>query len=425
MEKGIIVPLNESNYPTWKLQVKMLLIKEGLHGFVNGTEIEPNATEADALTKYRARKDKALAFIVLAIDPKLLYLISDPKDPAVVWTMLSDTFQKKSWSNKLRLRKKLYSMRLKNDGSLQDYLKTCVELFNEMAVIGDALSEEDKVISLLASLPDKYSVLVTALEAQDSVPSWEVVQERLLHEEAKKNGEGPSQPSHSQNSDTSALFSGNGRKVFQQKQNKRYIKCFNCGKEGHMKKDCRMLKYQKANKPNKSESVNVTHSQPNNDSNITLLAGAFTSVDEIEKNAFIIDSGATQHMCCSNENMINYEMLSTPVSVQIGDGRVLKGVGTGCINIKTSLPNNEIKNICLQDVLHVPELSFNLISVSKASANGRRVIFTDDACRIFSSSNDLIGLGKKSNKLYFLECDINFACTSRANVANNNYLWHQ
>ena len=139
--------------------------------------------------KYCARRDKALANIVLAIDPKLLYLLSDPSDPATVWTKLSDTFQKKSWSNKFRLRKKLYSMRLKNDGSLQDYLKTCVELFNEMAVIGDALSEEDKVISLLASLPDKYSVLVTALEAQDSVPSWKVVQERFLHEASKEDRE--------------------------------------------------------------------------------------------------------------------------------------------------------------------------------------------------------------------------------------------
>lgn len=213
MEKGVIVPLNESNYPTWKLQVKMLLIKEGLYGFVSGAEAEPSSTDVGALAKYRIRRDKALANIVLAIDPKLLYLISDdPTDPAIVWTKLSDTFQKKSWSNKLRLRKRLYSMRLKNDGSLQDYLKTCVELFNEMAVIGDALSEEDKVISLLASLPDTYSVLVTALEAQDSVPSWEVVQERLLHEEAKKTT-GAAPPVGSHNID-SALYSGNGTKDF-------------------------------------------------------------------------------------------------------------------------------------------------------------------------------------------------------------------
>ncbi len=41
-------------------------------------------------------KDKALATIVLAIDPSLLYLIgADPKDPAVVWKAFADQFQTK------------------------------------------------------------------------------------------------------------------------------------------------------------------------------------------------------------------------------------------------------------------------------------------------------------------------------------------
>jgi hypothetical protein len=33
-----VVPLNSTNYSTWKIQCKMALIKEGLWGIVNGTE---------------------------------------------------------------------------------------------------------------------------------------------------------------------------------------------------------------------------------------------------------------------------------------------------------------------------------------------------------------------------------------------------
>lgn len=440
MEKGlgIIVPLNESNYPTWKLQVKMLLIKEGLYGFVDGSESAP--ADTSRLANYNSRKNKALANIVLAIDPKLLYLISDPDDPATVWNKLRDTFQKKSWSNKLRLRKKLYSMRLENNGNLQEYLKTCVELFDEMAVIGDALSEEDKVISLLASLPDSYSVLVTALQAQDSVPSWEAVQERLLHENAKRT-EGAASTGASHNGDGSALFSGNFKKDFQHK-GKKSIKCFHCGLQGHFKRDCRALKSQLSksnfsgnNKPSKSQNVSVAQSRPTgntprpNDSEVTLLASALglSSVSRVEKNSFIIDSGATQHMCCTKENMVDYQVLDNPILVQIGDGRELKGIGTGCIHIKTSLPDNKIINCILEDVLHVPELSFNLISVAKASAKGRRVVFTDETCKIFSVSNSLIGIGKKVNKLYFLECEVNFAyiCRPKSSNVKDSYLWHQ
>ena len=38
---------------------------------------------------------------------------------------------------------------------------------------------------LLASLPESFGVLVTALEASPEVPKMEVVTERLLHEERK------------------------------------------------------------------------------------------------------------------------------------------------------------------------------------------------------------------------------------------------
>ena len=55
------------------------------------------------------------------------------------------------------------------------------ELFNALAEIEAPLSEEDRVIYLLASLPESFGVLVTALETSPEVPKMEVVTERLLH----------------------------------------------------------------------------------------------------------------------------------------------------------------------------------------------------------------------------------------------------
>ena len=60
-----------------------------------------------------------------------------------------------------------------------------IEIFHELSVIGDAITEEDQVVHLLASLPDTYKVLVTALESNSEVPKMELVIERLLHEERK------------------------------------------------------------------------------------------------------------------------------------------------------------------------------------------------------------------------------------------------
>ena len=59
------------------------------------------------------------------------------------------------------------------------------ELFNELAVVGDAIEEEDRVVYLLASLPDSFNTLVTALEANEDIPRMEVVTERLIHAEGE------------------------------------------------------------------------------------------------------------------------------------------------------------------------------------------------------------------------------------------------
>ena len=88
-----VVPLKGSNYPTWKVQCRMLLMKEGLWSIVNGTEAAPGEEEAERHTRFVARRDRALAMIVLSVDPMLLYLLGDPEDPVTVWEKLSDQFQ--------------------------------------------------------------------------------------------------------------------------------------------------------------------------------------------------------------------------------------------------------------------------------------------------------------------------------------------
>ena len=64
----------------------------------------------EARKKFVARSDRALAVIVLAVDPSLLYLLGEPENPGTVWKRLEEQFQR---ANKLHLRRKLYALRLK------------------------------------------------------------------------------------------------------------------------------------------------------------------------------------------------------------------------------------------------------------------------------------------------------------------------
>ena len=124
MKTVSIVPLNERNYPTWKVQVRMALMKDGLWSIVNETEAVPRADEAEAYGKFMLRRDRALAIIGLSVHPSLLYLVgTDPEDPVVVWKKLKQQFQKKTWANKLELRRKLYSLKLREGESVQAHMK--------------------------------------------------------------------------------------------------------------------------------------------------------------------------------------------------------------------------------------------------------------------------------------------------------------
>ncbi len=75
--KNMIVSLTGANYPTWKVQCKMSLLKDGLGEIVNGSETEP----AKGYSKFITQRDRALAIIVLSIDTSISTWLEIPLTP--------------------------------------------------------------------------------------------------------------------------------------------------------------------------------------------------------------------------------------------------------------------------------------------------------------------------------------------------------
>ena len=132
----------------------MALMKESLWGIAKGTETAPE--EGNICAKFLSRQDHALAIIVLSVEPSLLYLIGDPEDPVAVWKKSKDQLQKKSWANKLGLRR-LYSLRLKEGVPVKEHIKQMTEIFELLSVIGYPI-DEDQMVHLLASLLNSYNM---------------------------------------------------------------------------------------------------------------------------------------------------------------------------------------------------------------------------------------------------------------------------
>ena len=408
--KTAIIPLSGKNYPTWKVQCRMALMKDSLWGIVSGTETLSREASADNRKKFEARRDRALAIIVLAVDPSLLYVIGNPDDPTAVWTKLEEQFQRKTWANKLQLRRQLFSLKLKDGESVQKHIKSMTETFEALAVIGDPVTEEDRVVYLLASLPPKYDMLVTALEAQsESVPKWELVTERLRHEELKQKEKMPG----AENPGRRALVANQKRG-----DAKRQLTCHYCKKPGHFKRDCRKFL---ASQQGKKEAACVAGEKPESDDEAFVTTHALSASS---KRNWIVDSGATCHMSNDKEVFNELKSLDAPQEVTLGDGHALQATAKGTVTLEMLLPDGSTKRCKLNDVLLVPTLSHSLLSVSKASEAGKVTRFDNSGCEILNERNQVIAFATRVGNLYCLEFCRN---VQRANVAEKNKerLWHR
>ncbi|XP_074301087.1 uncharacterized protein LOC141632441 [Silene latifolia] len=96
------------------------------------------------------------------------------------------------------------------------------------------------------------------------------------------------------------------------------------------------------------------------------------SLADVHSNTWILDSGASDHMCFNKAMFSNFRLLSRPFSISLPNGQIvtIDTIGYVCLN----------SHITLQNVLYVPCFKFNLLSISKLSKQlGSVVSFTPTA----------------------------------------------
>ena len=370
----------------------MLLIRHGLWKIVKGEEVAPINNPA-ALNKFNERRDKTLSTIVLAVAPSLLYLLGDPEDPVEVWKTLENQFQAKTWANKLNLKCKLHNLKLQENQSVQEHLKAMTEIFDELAVIGYPVEEEDRVVQMLASLPESYSMIKTAFEASPEVPKLAVLTERLINEERKIKEK------------RKAVRENSGDALFVGANNKQKM-CFYCGKSGHIKRFCDewLKKCENENKENKpGASANMCYrskshydSESSDDECIALVS----EVSEEIKKKWTLDSAASRHMCNDRKQFQKMKRLEEEVQVKVGDDSLVKAKYEGTVKLRIKAIN-QVRKFKLNKVLFVPDLKYNVLSVSQASLSGKSIQFDKDGAQIKDLiTRETVGTAIRKGTLY-------------------------
>jgi hypothetical protein len=120
------------------------------------------------------------------------------------------------------------------------------------------------------------------------------------------------------------------------------------------------------------------------------------------QNGWLINSGASRTMCSHRSWFTMYSPLPNQTKVILGDDSSIPAIGTGRVHVRMNAKGKWVTSI-LQNVLYVPDLSTNLLSVSHLARRSAEVRFVGEACYVYDKGKSLVLEGKLRNDLYVMQ----------------------
>ncbi|CAH2088790.1 unnamed protein product [Euphydryas editha] len=412
------------NYDNWCFAAENVLVLEGMADAIK----KPLAETATSVQK--AEYMKAKAKLVLTIDASLYIHIKQCATTFDLWRTLKNMFDDCGYSRKISLLRNLISICLEDCDSMTSYVSQLIETAQKLQGTGFEINDQWIGSLMLAGLPEKFEPMIMAIEHSDININADAIKTKLLdmsfevksegafiagknfHSHSHKYGGFKNQTAHSQQGGVSGMngmnrmngnrtnpstvnVSGGGNNI---STRTKIIRCYKCKQTGHFKNRCPHTEKTKTN----AFSVFLTR--------------GFSQSD------WHLDSGASTHLV-SNKNLLSNVCYQPKIKEIIVANKTIVPVEcsrdlqiTTCVGSK----NHEIN---VNNVLYVPNLTTNLLSVSRIIANGNRVEFDQHGCSIYNSQNDCIGIAKLENGVYKLNVKIEQVFAASVKVSSTT--WHR
>jgi hypothetical protein len=150
----------KNNFEIWKVKMHDLLVQQGMVKALLGKEKQPASITDEDWDEMDAR---ALSAIHLCLADDVLFNIVTDKTTVGLWSKLESLYMTKSLTNKIFLKRQLYSLRMKEGTKIVDHLNTFNTLLVQLNSMGVKFESEDKEITLLCSLPASWDHFVTSI----------------------------------------------------------------------------------------------------------------------------------------------------------------------------------------------------------------------------------------------------------------------
>lgn len=232
---------NGTNFSLWKMKIRAILRKDNCL-----TAIEGRPTDLTDDNKWNDIDSNAVADLHLALADQVLSSMAEKRTAKEIWDTLTGLYEAKSLHNKIFLKRRLYTLRMAESISVTEHINILNTLFSQLTTMGCKIEGTERAELLLQSLPDSYDQLIINLTNNTNNLVFDEIAAAVLEEENRRKNKEDKQTS-SQQAEALTMVRGrptergpsgshnHGRSKSRSKKN---VKCHNCGKKGHLKRDC-------------------------------------------------------------------------------------------------------------------------------------------------------------------------------------------
>jgi hypothetical protein len=376
----ITLKLTRENYLLWKAQIIPYLKGQHLYGFLDGSRPAPSQATASAATPalpssdlqaWHIQDQMILSALISSLSETILAHVVNCRTSREVWLCLEKMFTSQSRARQMQLHHQISTLK-KGDSSIADYFHTFTTLADTLAAIESPLSDYQLVSFFMNGLGSEYDAMVTSIQTHSrpynlddlyglflshelrlaqnqpivdlSHASAHYVTHSSSHRGGNNSGRGGARnnfgPTRGSFSNSPRTHRGRGRG----RNNSNRPVCQVCHKLGHAALTC-YHRFDNSYSADSPQQMHALYASPQAASDLNWYS----------------DSGATHHLTNDLANLnVRAEEYTGSEGIRVGNGKSLpvKHIGTTQFSTPTS-------TFLLNDVLHVPQISKNLISVHK------------------------------------------------------------
>ena len=211
-----------------------------------------------------------------------------------------------------------------------------------------------------------------------------------------------------------------GHRAYDCDANKDKKKCINCKRIGHIYDECRFPKKAHLKPATDPAKDNIKEKQDYGFFFAPVIP--YDQYATINKDTWILDSGASRHLCTQKEKMKNWRTPTQRIEMKCANTQTvtLDSVGETTLLVKNS-PQDRSMKLLLKNVVFAPTFACNIISVGKLVRVGAQVIFGEKGAMVFTKEGKMVLTAVKMGQLFIVRTNENFSSLpTMENIFNFN-----